>query len=261
MAIVGYACVAPLWFALHLWVSPTVVKPKEPQLIVDVPVKLAVVPISIIIGFGVPSVLMTLPAPSVVSFETKQTFTAIQQGWPIWIGLSHFILSTIAFVIDERASILTEAQKRAKTIKYLRRAYAFSILSSTGAYLGGLGLSLLAYIFPVLFAAEYLPQLQPQQIYWPVNPFSAQEAKTLADGALWFLQWDLAVAAISNVVWGLSVRAAGKDKNTGFGQKAVEALKIVAITLFLGPSGTAAVALWSRDEQVFRRGADEKKGQ
>jgi len=253
VAIIGYACVAPLWFALHLWVSPTVKNPKDYQLIVDTPVKLAVAPISIMIGFGLPSVIMTLPAPSVLSFETKQTWTAIQQGWPIWIGITHFVLSTLAIIADQRASILTEKDKRAKTIKYLRRAYAFSILSSTGSYLGGLSLSMLAYAFPVLFSSPYLAQLQPQQVYWPVLPFGDHKVNSLADGALWFLQWDLIVAVTANLAWGLTVRAASKSDKTSIGQILIGTAKVAVLTLMLGPTAAATVAVWARDESVFRK--------
>ncbi|KIW14707.1 hypothetical protein PV08_07491 [Exophiala spinifera] len=251
VAIVGYACVAPLWFALHLWLSPTATNPKDYQLIVDVPVKLAIVPISILVGFGLPSLLMCLPAPSVVSFETKQTWTAIQQGWSIWIGITQFILTTAAIILDQRASILTEADKRAKTIKYLRRAYAFAILSSASSHLGAWTLSLLAYAFPVLFSAEYLPQLQPAHIFVPVWPFGPHKVTVLADGALWFLQWDIVVGVTSALLWGLTLRASAKQGKTTAFQFFVEAVKIGVLAAVLGPCGAAAVALWARDEIVF----------
>lgn len=251
MAIIGYACVAPLWFALHLWLSPTATNPKDYQLIVDVPVKLAIAPISILVGFGLPSLLMCLPAPDVISFETKQTWAGIQQGWAIWIGITQFILSTVAMTVDQRASILTEADKRSQTIKYLRRAYAFAIASSAGSHLGAWILSLLAYAFPVLFSTKYLSQLQPAHIFVPVWPFGPHEVSTLADGALWFLQWDIVVGVTSTLLWGLVLRGAAKQDKTTVLQFVVGAVKTGIVTVVLGPCGAAAVALWARDEMVF----------
>ncbi|OQV00520.1 hypothetical protein CLAIMM_06003 [Cladophialophora immunda] len=210
VAIVGYACVAPLWFALHLWMSPTVLKPKDYQLEVDAPIKIAIAPISILVGFGLPSLLMCLPAPTVVSFETKQTWTGIQQGWSIWIGLTQSLLTILAFAIDQRASVLTENDKRLKSARYLRLAYAFAIISSAGSHLAALSLSTLAYLFPVLFSATYLPQLQPARIFVPVVPFGQPQVKVLADGALWFLQWDIVVGVSASLLWGLTVRDASK---------------------------------------------------
>ncbi|KIX03738.1 uncharacterized protein Z518_07291 [Rhinocladiella mackenziei CBS 650.93] len=259
VAIIGYACVAPLWFALHLWLSPTAVDPKDHQLTVGVPVKLAIAPISILVGFGLPSLLMCLPAPTVVSFETKQTWTGIQQGWPIWIGITQFVLSTLAMTLDQRASTLTESDKKAKTIKYLRQAYVFAIMSSTGSHLTALSLSLLAYAFPVLFSSTYLPQLQPHRIFIPVVPFGPHRVTVLADGALWFLQWDIVVGAASTLLWGLTLRVAAKYEKSSPIQIVIGSIKIAIITAVLGPCGTAAVAVWGRDELVFRRSSTESK--
>ena len=213
---------------------------------------LAIIPFSISIGFGLPSVLMTLPAPSFITFETKQIFAAIQQGWALWIGISQFSLSTLAMILDPAASVLDEEEKRVKTIKYLRRVYLFSILSSSVPHLAGLSLSLLAYAFPVLFSPTYLPQLQPQQVYWPVNPFSSQQVRTLPEGALWFLQWDLIVAVAANLVWGMSVGASGREQRSTTAQTLIGLGQTVITTLVLGPSAAVAFSLWTRDELVFR---------
>lgn len=124
VAIIGYACVTPLWFILHLWTSPTVVRPKIDHLLVNIPIKLAIIPLSISLGFGLPSILMTLPAPNFITFEIKQLFAAIQQGWALWIGISQFSLSTLAMILNPAASVLDEEEKRAKTIKYLRGDYS-----------------------------------------------------------------------------------------------------------------------------------------
>ncbi|KAI1609798.1 hypothetical protein EDD36DRAFT_444876 [Exophiala viscosa] len=253
VAIVGYACAAPLWFALHLWLSPTVKDPKDYQLIVDVPVKLAIAPISILLGFGLPSLLMCLPAPTTVSFGTKQTWTGIQQGWAIWIGLAQFALTVVALSLDQRASILTEADKRAKTIKYLRRAYAFAIMCSAGSHLAAWSLSLLAYAFPVLFSSTYLPQLQPTRIFVPEVPFGSHKVSTLADGALPFLQWDIVVGVTATLLWGLTLRVAAKHEQTSPFQILAVAAKLGIVAIALGPCAAAAVALWIRDELVFKK--------
>jgi hypothetical protein len=259
VAIVGYACVAPLWFAFHLWTSSTVSDPKDYQLYVDAPVKIALVPISILVGFGAPSILMCLPAPTLVSFETKQTWTGIQQGWSIWIGLTQLILTIIALNVDQRASILTEADKRLKTVRYLRLAYPFAILSSAGSHLAALSLSTLAYLFPVLFSAKYLPQLQPDRVFVPVVPFGQPQVQTLADGALWFLQWDIIVGVSAALLWALTLRVAAKHEQATIAQSLVGAAKIALLTALLGPCGTAAVAVWGRDELVFGHANAETK--
>jgi hypothetical protein len=253
VAIVGYACVAPLWFAYQLWASPTVTHPKDYQLYANTPIKIALVPISILTGFGLPSLLMCLPAPNLVSFETKQTWTGIQQGWSLWIGLTHFLLIKIALKMDPRADILTEADKKARSLKYLRLAYAFAIVSSAGSHLAAFSLSGLAYLFPVLFSAQYLPQLQPARIFVPVVPFGGPQVKVLADGALWFLQWDIIVGVSAALIWGVTLRASGKKGKPTTMQTILDVIKTAVLTAMIGPCGTAAVAIWARDELAFAR--------
>ncbi|OAP62010.1 hypothetical protein AYL99_04213 [Fonsecaea erecta] len=259
VAIVGYACVAPLWFALHLWTSPTVVNPKDYDLDVNTPIQVAIAPISILVGFGLPSLLMCLPAPTVVSFETKQTWTGIQQGWSIWIGLTQLILTTLALRFDQRASILTENDKRLKSARYLRLAYAFAIMSSAGSHLAALSLSTLAYLFPVLFSSTYLPQLQPARIFVPVVPFGQPQVRVLADGALWFLQWDIVVGVSASLLWALTVRDASKHRKTNIGQTLLGVVKALLMAGLFGPCGAAAIAIWTRDELVLGRSNDEGK--
>jgi hypothetical protein len=259
VAIVGYACVAPLWFALHLWLSPTAVDPKDYQLIVDVPVKLAIAPISTLIGFGVPSLLMCLPAPNIISFEAKQTWAAIQQGWSIWIALVQFAATVVVLSVDQRASILSESDKRAKTIKYLRWAYLVAIVSSAGAHAVAKVVPWATVAFPTLFSPAYVSQLQPDKVFVPAVPFGPHPVKVLADGALWFLQWDVIVGVSSTLLWGVTLRVAAKHEQATPFQSLIGIVKIAIYSVLLGPCGAAALALWDRDELVFRRANTESK--
>src|SRR6266516_821330 len=68
---IGFGCIAPIWMAVHLATSPTVVDPDVEDLVVR-PLQLAVAPISILIAYGVPSVMMCLPAPAMITFDAKQ---------------------------------------------------------------------------------------------------------------------------------------------------------------------------------------------
>ncbi|KAI9871544.1 MAG: hypothetical protein M1823_008416 [Watsoniomyces obsoletus] len=153
----------------------------------------------------------------------------------------------------------TEDQKKTLTAKSLRRAYVFGILCSAGATLTVTSMCGLAYLFPVLFAPPYDAQLLPSNVLVPVNPFAPLQAQTLADGALWFLQWDLLVGIVSTALWGFTIRTAAKHETATLGQWISGAVKIAIVSLALGPCGAAVVAVWSRDELVNKREADEDK--
>ena len=259
VAIVGFACVAPVWFALHLWQSPTVIDPKPHQLLVESPFQIAIAPLSTLLGFGLPSLIMCLPAPQILSFETKQLWTGIQQGWPIWIALSQLSLTVLISALKPDTAIIASDELKSKVLKNLRACYVFALSFGASAHLIVWFFCMLAQLFPVLFAAPYDRQLLPSNVLVPVNPFGDYQAKTLADGALPFLQWDTIVGVVSVAVWGFTVRTLAKHETATFGQILSGIIKIAILSSFVGPAGAAVVSIWARDELVLNRSATETK--
>jgi len=206
-----------------------------------------------VIGFGLPSLLMCFPAPTVFSFETKQLWTGIQQGWSLWIGLATIALTVLISALNPQSAVMGDDEKKAKTIKNLRRAYVFGLASAAGVHITVWFFCILAYIFPVLFAEPYKTQFQPTNVLVPVDPFAPLQAQTLADGALWFLQWDTIVGTVSTAIWGLTLRTAAKHETATLTQWISGLIKITIIALAVGPCGAAVVAVWGRDELVLRR--------
>jgi len=252
---IGFACIAPIWMAIHLSTSPTVVDPKDFRLIINEPFKLAIAPVSVALGYGIPSVIMCLAAPTVISFETKQTWAGIQQLWPIWIAITQFVLESVVSAFDSMVWVNTEADKKAKSIKYLRRVYVFAILSSVSGHAISWGISLLAYAFPILFNTKFVAELQPSNIFLPVVPFGDRQAATLADGALWFLQWDVVTGTSAVLLWALTLRTTAKHEDATPLQWVIGMVKVGVIATVLGPAGAAVVAIWGRDELVWQRSA------
>ena len=249
---------APLWFAYHLALSPTVVDPSQYDLAIDYPLQTTLAPLCILIGFGLPSVIMTLPAPTILSFETKQLWTGIQQGWPIWVAIVQLGLTYVVSALSGSVPP-TEEQKRTETTKSLRRAYIFGVLCSTGAHVAVKSFGFLASAFPVLFAPPYDKQLLASNVQTPVNPFAPYQAQTLADGALWFLQWDTWVGVISTAIWGMSLRIMAKHETPTIGQWISGLVRISLTSFLVGPCGAAVVAIWARDESVNKQAAAEEK--
>ncbi|KAL9112674.1 MAG: hypothetical protein Q9227_002977 [Pyrenula ochraceoflavens] len=281
--------------ALHLYTSPTVKfakpnnttfttgtttsstsKPKPHTLVPD-PLRLALLPPSILLGYLLPSVVMTLAAPTTISFSTKQTWTAIQQFWPLWTTLSHELLTIFAQLFDPQTGF--ESENRSSLLWKFRAVYAFAMTSSASGHLISWLLSALAYLFPtVLFREKYAAQMQPSRIFWPKAPFPPAQAMELADGALWFLQWDQIVGMGSVVLWAMTVRVAaglkgegaeqGAEKEEDEGEKMrmfwqwVKGLALMGVVgVVAGPAGAAVGMVWWRDEVVFRREMEgEKKG-
>lgn len=251
VAVIGFAVAAPLFFAYQLYASPTVSSPSTHNVLPMDPLAVALIPIGILVGFGFPSLVMTLPAPGVLSFDTKQLWTGIQQGWTFWILLVTIALTMVIPAINNQTYVSSTEGAQAKVTKNLRRAYMFALASGALAHLLPLLICSLATLFPPLFAEPYRAQLQLSNVYSLPNPFGDSKVATLADGALWFLQWDTFVGAVSVMLWGLTVRTAGSSDDAAPSEWATGLLKIMAATLVLGPSAAAVTAIWARDEVTF----------
>lgn len=252
VVVVGYACVAPIWFAFHLWTSKVVSNPRDWNIILDQPIKLAIAPVATLIGFGIPSAVMALPAPTVISFGTKLNWLAVQQGWPIWIYLAQKLLESFVAWFRSMVSMRTEKQKRAETAKYMRRAYLLALGTSAGAHLLYTGLGLAAYYLPGVLSTKLQVQLQPENFFVPPNPFGDEKATTLSNGALWFLQWDLIIGVLATMIWGVAVELSASGKQHGLGAWMKALVEYGAIAAVVGPSGAAVVAVWRRDERVLK---------
>jgi hypothetical protein len=253
VAIVGFAVVAPLYFAFQLYASPNVKSPAGHNLLPADPLSVILIPATILTGFGLPSLLMTLPAPAVLSFDTKQLWTGIQQGWTLWIYLATIALTITASALDPQMYAASTGATRAKIIKNLRRAYVFALASAASAHLLPLLICSLATLFPPLFAAPYRVQLQLSNVFYLANPFGNLKAASLADGALWFLQWDTFVGVLSVLLWGLTLRFAASEGQPNKTEWALEVAKTGLIALAVGPTAAAVVAVWARDESIFRQ--------
>lgn len=200
---------------------------------------------------------MTLPAPSILSYETKQLLTAIQQFWPLSIYLAQKILETIAQSVDPMLSLRTERQKRDETVKYMRRAYLFALASSALGHMAYTSFGLTAWLFPSLLSSKLRHQLAPENFLIPVNPFADVKASNLADGALWFLQWDLIIGVLSTLIWAIAVRLSMSGRVDRFGAWIRALVKYGGISFVVGPVGAAVIAIWGRDEIVLGEGKDE----
>jgi hypothetical protein len=255
---IGFGCIAPIWMAIHLATSPTVLNPDVDELVVS-PLQLAVAPISILIAYGVPSIMMCLPAPAKISFDAKQGWTGAQQLWPIWIAIAQVILTTVVAIFNPMVNVITEDARKTKTLTYLRYAYAFALVASTAGHLTSWGLSLLTYAFPGLFAQKYESIMLPWDVFWPVWPFGPRQADTLADGALWFLQWDLITSTAAVLLWTFTLRVGVEGRQTQLWQWIAGLTLSAIISVFVGPVGAAVLSLWARDEIVFGRWAKEKE--
>ncbi|KAH0341351.1 hypothetical protein KCU81_g6251, partial [Aureobasidium melanogenum] len=215
----------------------------------------AIIPATIA-GIIVPTILMSLHAPTVVSLEQKIDLIRLWQFFPLLFRLvqrvwSSFFLVQLKTYRDELAEKSPRNQRQA-----LRRVYIFGLCCAAIPHIGTIAVSTISLLFPTFFANDITAQFHPANLFIPVSPLSGKQAGTVGEGAHWFLQWDMTLMFLTYLVWAyLAVVKVVYSKSGVFSSSLL--LRLAGRALLFGPMGAALLAFWERDDIVLE--AEEQK--
>ncbi|KAF2422158.1 hypothetical protein EJ08DRAFT_640974 [Tothia fuscella] len=230
----GFGLAAPLYLLLTTLTSPTFFSPTATDLFVS---SIDAIPFGLILGYIIPTIYMSLPSPSILSPTQKVWAIVLWQASPIY-----------AVYIAKAMSALSphKAHKHSveRQLLHLRAAYKFALIISTVIHILSWTISLSTLLLPSLYTTETATSLHPLNALMPQNPFEGRIAKDVAQGALWFLQWDYWVGGLAYFVY-----AVGAKSQVGEGHL----LKAHMNVVLLGPMGAALWALCERDEAVMAK--------
>lgn len=285
---ISFTVTVPLWLMLHILTSP-VSKPfpgSHANSVLLVPrLDLQILPVSVLLGFGVPSMLMALPSPRYVTSYWHQIFIALWQPFPLWTVIIHASLrrlfKAIGSVFSRRGQNETPVPMGTSYLSRVRYVYIFVI-----------GFCMLTQI-PVLLLTLLPPSMLKEKspvlirlskitftaVFVPYFPAPAHQVRSLSEGVLTFLQWDVYIGSTAMLLWtALLYRNAKIERKlsidwtrnpptygelllgeTSTGKIAWKKvlLKIGFWGLLSGPTGAMAVLLWERDaivRQKIKRG-------
>jgi len=216
---------------------------------------ISTIPLAITIGYILPSVLMCLPSPDVVSHEAHQAFLFAWQLFPLWIGLTHLLLKAIL-----PSSSYTSSRSQKTSISSLRKTYIFGLFLAASSHLITVSLALALIYAPsdvksqlaFLIPSSFLPTT-PSLIFTPFPPFTSPQAivSEVSIGIMSLLQYDTIFAGFSSLLWAsyLASRVSTKsrEQSTVLGRFT----RATVYTLLFGPCGAALAVMWKRDEDVF----------
>jgi hypothetical protein len=280
MQTIGFAIIFPTYLLFHLLKSPVAkLNPAKHSgsILYIPPASLAVIPLSITIGYIIPSILMALPSPSVVTIETRQNFIAAWQVFPLHTVLAQWILSTIYPLLFPSTQVNTTSSKTSsRSVNYLTaasRVYAFLLGFAILTHIT----ALLITICPTPLLSNLLPSVATgitssgvtfSSVYIPHAPAISWRAINLAEGVHTFLWWDTYVSGLAAIVWAIALVSAvvneqrqatstiSKSSNLsrhpgseGAGRRSYTGLlaKIAFWALVAGPLGAVIMLLWDRD--------------
>lgn len=247
---VGYGIIMPLYGAIHLLISPTAVSepsklPQQVQTLEDP--GLYTLPWSTVVGYILPSILMSLPIFSPV---THQYLVAAWQFFPLWVfflqlffGWAHRYLNT-----ETRPKPhWTPGHSHATELMALHRAYIFAFTTST-----------LTQLSSILLVACFKTTPRPmsyRKIFLPPNFRSRAQIKDMVQGAHNFLQYDQYVGSLAAVTWAAMLHYNTRGRSLTKRQWLWLAFEICGVSIISGPAGALVTLMWNRDEYVMEADA------
>ncbi|KAJ5553038.1 hypothetical protein N7494_002416 [Penicillium frequentans] len=240
--VLTFAFATPLICALQLGCSVTARHPHADN--IRVPrVVLAVIPAIFVIGFLVPTNLMILPAPEVISVDWKQIAIAAWHPWPAYVSIlttaAYYVLGPF-FTNNHRASM-----------SGLRWVYASAFIHSAISHLVTLVISVATVLAPTLFDTRFVDALHPSKVYSFPVPWSGLKVDTVADGVHVFLRWDYMIGSAGILLWALKLHTVAHKQILSSVSWTSLIFKVGLLTALAGPAGAAAELMWERDELVF----------
>ncbi|KFY64528.1 hypothetical protein V496_03178 [Pseudogymnoascus sp. VKM F-4515 (FW-2607)] len=213
--------------------------------------RIALLPVSLTLGYIIPSFVVCLPSPEVVSHHSRQGFLIAWQFFAIWTAVSQFILTGLVSdnKINRLLGIGESPQRKAATA--LRYTYNF-VLVVTGLTHSLILVFGLCHAFIQSYSPETANQLHPLLIFQPISPFLNEKLDAFERGILSLLQHDTYFAGASSLIWALYLYSNVKPGVTF----AALVGKATVFTVLFGPCGAALAVMKERDETVFADSTD-----
>ena len=245
--VLTFAFSAPLYAGLQLASSITATKPNAQNIRIPRAV-LKTIPLIFIIGYAVPSALLILPAPDLVSVDLKQIFAAVWQPWPAYIS----ILTTVVHVLfSSFTKNDTSIEGGRATLKSLRRVYAFAFGNAALSHIIIHTISLATIAAPALFEEKFAKAMHPCKVFATALPWVPLKVETLGDGVHIFLRWDYLIGSAGILLWAIALYVNAHKAILGSSGWCGLLTKVVLLTIFTGPAGAAVELVWERDELVI----------
>lgn len=289
----AYTITVPIWLALHLFASPTAkTKSITSSAVGTDPVSTGILPLCVLIGFGIPTIAMGLPSPGVLSAPAHYAWIAIWQMFPVWQSLLLMILRPFVASSISRSSRVAASQRSAVNRVYRvvlglavvsqMTALAVSLIPESAIPKAPVGNRVSPWVLEMLREVNFRNVFLPT---WPSNPPAVDPSSVeviptdwLAPLAVHFLQWDIYCGNLAVLIWAgclyylasssssrvSSVSLSNNNTKmttttTGFGDNVTILVKALGWFVLGGPVAAAAFLLWERDEAVYRRELAEGK--
>ncbi|KAI4215443.1 MAG: hypothetical protein LQ349_009155 [Xanthoria aureola] len=259
--LTAIATSGPWFLAAYFSISPLVdINPPLPRFLsshLAEPTEVLLVPVSAVIGYIIPVVLMSLRSPSVISNTAKQLSIALWNVFPLTMTIIQTAARSMTSSIG-RAPGSDKPRKPPSPGDFLwavRICYAFSFVFSCTCHVGVAAVSGISVLFPMIFAPHYASAFRPGKVLIP--PLSRMAVSSFGEGDLSFMKWDQMIGYACILIYTCVTLRRAQAKLGVRGSWSLYA-GIVGGCVIAGPGSTVLVINWAKDELLF---ADQTDGQ
>lgn len=240
----GFGCVMPIYTTLYLFATGSQA-PAASSLPAFAAARLKALPISLVLGFLVPSLYMW-GSYLYASPTTHQLLVALWQIFPVYISFFQIINSRLISTSKNPRDAVKDVQTSLETL------YGFLITFSRIFHMGTI-----AYVLSSFFQLSIESTRKPIDVarfLIPANPFIIKKIGSFADGTLAFLQWDYICGALATAIlmWVLRRKTILTVESRGRGIVGGNGIVDRLITLALeGPGAVIVKMAWEREAGVW----------
>lgn len=235
----GPGLIMPLFFAFN-----TALQQRENYVGLET-VAVTELSLSLTIAYVVPVFVMSLPAPTLISYDLKQQVIALWQAWPLLVSASMCLLC-LAKYKRRRGRAKTGPTEEAM----LRHVYGFAFSYAGFCHILSLAVSIFASIYPSSHELLAAQDLSLKKVFLPDIPPPRTAPVSVEEGILRFLHWDYGLAALATLVWGVSLYVQGLKEEDNKIDYVRLLWRVLIMTVLLGP---CAVAIDLVREQELRQ--------
>ena len=211
---------------------------------------------ALLIGFVLPSILMSLPAPSVLSYEQKQTYIAIWQLFPIWVSM---VQAVLPYVMSKPVKTSSTKFFGSQELHSMRILYVGLLVIAGFGQAATATLVATSTFFPDLFASEFKGAFNASKVFLPAAVSPSTKMLSIGSGTHLLLQYDELIGSGAMLLWSTTLFMIIYRKCRSHQSEASLIAHGIMAMVLTGPLGYATACIWARDELLISQAEENDK--
>ena len=249
---ITFAVMVPIWCIAHLSLSRTVFSRRLSDYLISVP-EIAGIAFAMVNFFILLTILISLPAPSVISHDLKQWLLAFWQFFPVWVSLAQ---GTVSYLLSGLEEEYYSGASNIVRVGWMRVLYSGLLTAAALGQAKTLSLMWTSSLLPGLFADDFVGVFDFSNVFLLAATSPYTKVSSIGAGGFLLLQYDYFIGSISVALWSTMLFVNTYRNGTIERSRALMVAGGLAMLAVTGPLGYATAIAWARDELLVAAEAE-----